>query len=88
MLEDFDTNVTKLATFLGLEVTSEKLEDIKIATSFDKMKQRLAIGTPGHLRHGKSKAYVEKLSPEVVHAFDAKSKEWFAESDYLDKFLF
>ena len=57
MLEDFDTNVTKLATFLGFEVNPEKLEEIKIATSSDKMKQRLVIGTPGHLRHEKSKAY-------------------------------
>ena len=88
MLEDFETNVTKLAAFLCYQITPEIIEDVKKATSFEQMKQRLHMGMNDFMRQGKSKSYEAKLTKEVIDAFDAKSREVFADSEYLEKFLF
>ena len=88
MLEDFETNITKLADFLGYKVTPEILEEVRKVTSFDQMKQRLHMGSTDFMRQGKSKSYEAKLPTEVIEAFDSKSREVFADSEYLNNFLF
>lgn len=88
MLEDFEGNITKLANFLGYPISPEIIEDVKKVTSFEQMKRRLHMGMNDFMRQGTSKSYEAKLSKEVIDAFDAKSREVFADSEYLDKFLF
>ncbi len=58
LLHDFDNELDRLITFLGLDISAEARARVKAETTFESMKRKY----PNHLRRGTSLEWVETLT--------------------------